>query len=653
MLNKVSWPTSRGDPSDRGPFALEPTIDFLELFSLFRRQLAITAAVLAATLLVALGYLAITPPQYTASSTLLIDTKQSPPFAPSSSTSVVLDSAYVDSQLEILKSDTLARTVATQLGLQSDPEFVPSGHGVFQSIRRLVGSSTKSNDDLLGRAVDAFKTKLTIKRIGLTYVIEVGFRSLDPEKAARISNAVVQAYITTQLDSKYQAASRAGAWLQARVSELKTKAQAAEQAAADFKSRAATPTEGVSVSDQQLAELTAKSRVALKDLESAAQLHRDIYNSMLQRSSEAIQQQLFPVTDARVIAEATPPLEKSEPKSVIVIGAAAAIGLFLGLTAAFAREHLNLVFRLPAQLERDLGVFCLGVFPRLPRAGNSPKPPSESRAKSKHSDSGGKARPAVSNKPPPIVNEAVRRLIARDPQRFTFVIDQPFSPESEQIRFIGAEFSRVAPRGKIVGVTSALPQEGKSLVAASLSQLLADAGRRTLLIDCDLRRLGPTRQLAPTATAGLSHVLAGRADLNDIVWFDPITKLDFLPAIMLSGRGAHPSGLLSSLAMQQLLESARKSYDQIILDMPPLLPVADTPAASHLIDGFIFVVEWKRTRVSVARNALTSAPLVTERLLGAVLAKGRPDALAKRVSRAWPGADTQMGSWLGSRGPMA
>src|SRR5690242_18677834 len=102
MLNKVSWP-SRGDPSDRGTFAQEPTIDFLEFFSLFRRQLALIAAILAAALLVALGYLAITPPQYTALSTLLIDTKQSPPLAPPSSTSVVLDSAYVDSQLEILK----------------------------------------------------------------------------------------------------------------------------------------------------------------------------------------------------------------------------------------------------------------------------------------------------------------------------------------------------------------------------------------------------------------------------------------------------------------------------------------------------------------------------------------------------------------------
>jgi capsular exopolysaccharide synthesis family protein len=623
MLNKASWPTSRGDPSDRGTFALEPTIDFLDLFSLFRRQLALIVAALATTLFAALGYLAITPPQYTASSTVLIDTKQTPPFAPSSSSSVVLDSAYVDSQLELLKSDTLARTVAAQLGLQSDPEFVPPGHGVFQSLRRLVGLSTQSNDDLLGRAVDAFKARLTIKRIGLTYVIEAGFRSLDPEKAARISNAVVQAYITTQLDSKYQAASRAGAWLQARIGELKTKAQAAEQAAAEFKSNTATPTEATSVSEQQLAELTAKSRVALKDLESSAQLQRDLYNSMLQRSTEAIQQQLFPVTDARVISEATPPLEKSEPKSVIVIGAAAAIGMFLGLTAAFAREHLNWVFRLPAQLERDLGVFCLGLFPRLPHVGNWRRPPSESREKSKHSESGEKGRPAASNKPSPIVNEAVRRLIARDPQRYTFVIDHPFSQESEQIRFIGAEFSRVAPRSKVVGVTSALPREGKSLVAASLSQLVADAGRRTLLIDCDLRRFGLTRQLAPTATAGLGHVLAGRADFNDIVWFDPITKLDLLPAVMPSGRTAHPSGVLSSLAMQQLLESARKSYDQIILDMPPLLAFADTSAASHLIDGFIFVVELRRTRVSVAQNALTSAPLVMERLLGAVLAKGR------------------------------
>jgi uncharacterized protein involved in exopolysaccharide biosynthesis/Mrp family chromosome partitioning ATPase len=636
MLNKVSWPASGGDSSVRGTFAHEPTIDFLELFSLFRRQLALSTTVVAATLLAGLGYLAITPPQYTASSTLLIEPKQSPPISPSSSTNAVVDSAYVDSQIEILKSDTLARAVASQLGLQSDPEFVPSGRGVFHSMRDLVGLSPQRDDDLLGRAVDAFKAKLTIRRIGLTYVIEVGFRSLDPGKAARISNAAVQGYMAAQLDSKYEAARRAGVWLQARIVELRAKAQAAEQAAAEFKVKTATPTEGASVSDQQLAKLAANSRVALKDLESSAQLYRDLYNSMLQRSTEATQQQLFPFADARVIAEATPPLQRSYPKPVIVIGAAAAIGMLLGLTAAFAREHLNLVFRLPAQLESDLGIPCLGVLPRLPRSGGSSGLNSEKRAKSKDPAGGGKAHPATSSKQSPIVNEVVRHLIARDPQCYTFVIDQPFSPESEQIRFIGAEFSRVALRGKVVGITSALPREGKSLVAASLSQLLADAGRRTLLIDCDLRTLGLTRHLAPNATAGLGHVLAGRADLNGIAWFDPITKLDFLPAVMPPGRTTHPSGVLSSLAMQQLLESARKNYDQIILDMPPLLPAADTSAASHLIDGFIFVVEWRRTRVSDARNALTSAPLVMERLCGAVLTNGRSDRMA---------------SWLRSRRP--
>lgn len=622
-VNDASGAVSAKAVPSSQTLAQEPTIDLLGIFRLIRRQIILILGVATLSMVAALVYLAITPPRYTASSMLLIDPRQGPPLSLSPSTNSLIDSAYVDSQVEILKSEQIAKSVASELKLQFDPEFVPANEGPISALRRLLGmAKTPTESGLLARAVTTLQEKLTVKRIGLTYVIEVNYRSLDPEKAARISNAIVQSYMVGQLESKYQSSRQAGVWLQERVAELKAQAQAAEQAAAEFKSDTiAKMSDRSTLSEQQLAELTVKNRTALKDLESSAQIRRNLYETLLQRSTEATQQQSFPVSPARVIAEASPPLERSDPRPVLILGAAAVLGLFGGLVGAFARERLNAVFRLPSQVERDLGIHCLGVLPMLPRRGAWQKPADEnSHATAKDRRAGTK------NPPQPMVG---RRVIVRDPQRYTFVVDQPFVPPNEEIRFLSADFASLGPCGRVIGISSALPREGKSMVAATISELLADAGRRTLLVDCDLRQVGLTRQLAPIATAGLADVLGGRAALNDVLWSDPVTKLDFLPAVLPLVRVSHPSGLLSSLAMQKLLEAARDGYDHVFLDMPPILPFADTKAASYLIDSFILVIEWGKTSVSAVTDALTTAPLVGERLLGAVLAKARPGLLAQ------------------------
>jgi len=83
--------------------------------------------------------------------------------------------------------------------------------------------------------VRAFQDRFSVKRIGLSYVIDIGFRSLDPERAAQIVNAVADAYIVDQLEAKYQASRRAGVWLQDRISELRQQVTTAERAVVDFK----------------------------------------------------------------------------------------------------------------------------------------------------------------------------------------------------------------------------------------------------------------------------------------------------------------------------------------------------------------------------------------------------------------------------------
>ena len=90
---------------------------------------------------------------------------------------------------------------------------------------------------LIGDAISTFKSRLSIKRVGLSYVIHIGFRSYDPERAAQIANAVADAYIVDQLEAKYQATRRASAWLQDRIKELRDQVSNAERAVVEFKAK--------------------------------------------------------------------------------------------------------------------------------------------------------------------------------------------------------------------------------------------------------------------------------------------------------------------------------------------------------------------------------------------------------------------------------
>src|SRR5262249_10955038 len=172
---------------------------------------------------------------------------------------------------------------------------------------------------------------------------------------------------------------------------------------------------------------------------------------------------------------------------------------------------------------------------------------------------------------------------------------------------------------KVVGLPSTLPHEGKSTIAASLAQLLANSGKRVIAVDCDLRNPSLSGNLTPDAGAGITDVLSGARSLEDTIWTDSVTRLDFLP-----GRRAQHSATSDILFTEQtkkLFEKLRETYDYVIVDLPPLAPIVDVRATTPLIDSFILVVEWGRTTTDVVEHALNTAPNVYDSLLGIVLNK--------------------------------
>ncbi|MFK4560618.1 polysaccharide biosynthesis tyrosine autokinase [Bradyrhizobium ottawaense] len=711
-----------------------PSQTLTSYLDIIRRQFPTMVAIVSACVILALLYLFTAAPQFTSTASMVIDTRKVQLFQQSSVLGdLAVDSATVETQVEILKSENISLAVIRDLHLIDDAEFSGSGGGVLGAVVDFVGNlfsdgHAPSEFELTRKALERFEKNRTIKRLGVTYVMEIGFTSLDPVKAAKIANAIADAYIVDSLEAKYQATRRASVWLQDRIKELRTQASAAQRAVVDFKTaNNIVDTGGRLMNEQQLAEvnsqlvlahaataeakarldrmndilkqdipdanvadalknetivklraqyvdmaskesiwamkygadhlaavnlrrqmaeikknitdelkriqesyksdydiavtreesvksslanvvsesqLTNQAQVQLRELESNAQSYQAMYDNFLQRYMESVQQQSFPITEARVISAATTPLKKSYPKTLIILAAALLGGLILSFGAALARDLTDKVFRTTSQVEEQLGANCIAILPAL--GGAAPEGLAGKFAKSK------------SNPQPDLLR---------------YVVDNPLSRFAEAVRSlkVAIDLNAIVRENRVLAVTSTLPNEGKSTLSTNLAQLIAHSGAKVILIDADLRNPSLSRALRPDAKIGLVEVVAQRATLEDAVSIDPQTGLAVLPAGTTS-RLLHTNEILASKAMHALTAQLRAKYDYVVLDMPPMAPVVDVRVTSSFIDSFIFVVEWGKTKTDVVQHNLRGAPEIQDKLLGVVLNKADTKALSRYES---------------------
>ena len=246
-------------------------------------------------MLVTLGlgvlYLFNAKPVYTATASLIIDSRKNQLFQQQSVLGdIPIDSSSVESQVQILKSETIALAVIKDLHLQDDPEFSGSGGGligaVIGGIAHLFTANTPSSDfEATRRTVEAFGNRLTVRRVGLTYIIEISFNSFSAERSAQIANAVADTYVVDQLEAKYQATRRASFWLQDRIKELRDQASEAERAVVEFKTKNnIVESGGRLMNEQQLAELNSE-QVTARSKVSEAKARLDRIQSILNAES--------------------------------------------------------------------------------------------------------------------------------------------------------------------------------------------------------------------------------------------------------------------------------------------------------------------------------------------------------------------------------
>ena len=270
------------------PFSLE------DILPAARRQVRVIALATVATVSLGLVYLVTAVPKYTASTSLLIDSRRNQDSTTVSIADQTYDAGAIDSQVEVLTSDNVAAHVVKALSLDTNPEFMDDGGVISTAIRQVIsaldvrnwiGSREISEEEqkLQAHRAAIFKLQgnLGVKRVGRTYVLTLSYQSPNPDLSMRIANAYADAYFTDQMEARYEVTRRASGWLQDRIAELKDNSIRADMAVQRYKAskgiittsnNAAGPSY---LTDQQLSEVTTQLSIAHGDTARAqARVHQ-------------------------------------------------------------------------------------------------------------------------------------------------------------------------------------------------------------------------------------------------------------------------------------------------------------------------------------------------------------------------------------------
>lgn len=192
------------------------------------------------------------------------------------------------------------------------------------------------------------------------------------------------------------------------------------------------------------------------------------------------------------------------------------------------------------------------------------------------------------------------------------------SPRAESFRQLrtNLQFAHIGQTSRAVLVTSSLPGEGKTTTATNMALALAQSGQSVVLIDADLRRPMVAEYLGLERSAGLTTVLVGEADVDDMLQQWGRDNL----FVLTSGRiPPNPSELLGSAAMEALLHRLETQFDAVVIDSPPLIPVTDAAVLAQKTAGVILVVDSQRTKQASMLKSLHALEMVEANLMGIVL----------------------------------
>jgi tyrosine-protein kinase Etk/Wzc len=350
----------------------------------------------------------------------------------------------------------------------------------------------------------------------------------------------------------------------------------------------ATQLQSIPATESEEVQLTQR----LLSLKEVASQIREEYQKA--RVAEAIQ-----LGEIEIVDLAERPVEPLSTGKLPKVFFALVFGIILGTFLAFLRDHLNTSINRREDLESLLGLSGLAVVPRIGAAGRMfiPRPLRVWEVKGISNGHGANGRNGNS------------ALVAVNDGR---------SPAAEAYRTLRTNlmFSSTVRQLRTLAVTSAAPGEGKTTTAANLAVIMAHQRGRVLLIDCDLRRPRMHEIFHLERTPGLSELLLGADELDDVIRRTETNGLDVIPAGTIP---FNPAELLGSERMKKLIDQFASSYDFVILDSAPVLVAADASILSQMTDGVLLVVSAGGTDRDAARDAVDQLRGVGANVIGAVL----------------------------------
>jgi capsular exopolysaccharide synthesis family protein len=265
------------------------------------------------------------------------------------------------------------------------------------------------------------------------------------------------------------------------------------------------------------------------------------------------------------------PKAPTSPRTVFNIVLGVLVGLVVGAVAAIGRARLDRSVKDPEQAAELGAAPVIGVVLRHPNQ-DSPR--------------------------------GVQRL-------GTSRIDEDYRHLRANLQFLDVD-----EPPKVIMVSSALPSEGKTTVVINLAMALAEAGRKVTVVEADLRRPRITRYLGMVGGVGLTNILAGTADVSEVTQHHGD---DGLAVIAAGPTPPNPSELLASATMAELLDKLRASNDFVLVDAPPILPVADATGLAVVVDGVLLAVRYGSTRRDQLQQAAMTLQRVGAKTLGVIL----------------------------------
>jgi len=337
--------------------------------------------------------------------------------------------------------------------------------------------------------------------------------------------------------------------------------------------------------ENKLNESAIEYSILKRDLES----YRTLYEGLMEKMKESAVSAGLKSNNFRIVDVARVPSAPVEPNIPRNLEFAFVLGLTSGVGLAFLLEGMDNTVRTTEQAQMISGLPPLGMIPmgsRTPREATNTK----------------------------------RLVIATSKEAVELVTQtRPNSQMAESYRALRTSLllSNLGAPPKVIIVTSALPQEGKSTTSISCANVLAQKGTRVLLIDADLRRPSIHKTLGMGPRSGLSSVLTGSATLEQV-----ITRSPSLPNVFVLPAGTpppNPAELLASTQMRDLLEQLRGQYDHIVIDTPPTLSVTDAVVLSPRADAIVLVIRSGQTTKQALRRSRDLLMQVNAKVSGVLL----------------------------------